>query len=315
MVPWAYHVPGSTAVTAHDLAPKPIRTSTVRLRVTQLADGVVRERADVLAVEEPLEIRLVPPTGGPPRPVAVTMRTPGHDFELASGFLFTEGVVQGADDIRAVSYCTEGEQQYNTVNVFLRPGAAYDPGRLERNFYASSSCGVCGKASIEAIHVRGIGPVTGLTPVVDAGVLLRCVDRLREAQTLFERTGGLHAAGVFDAEGRLLVIREDVGRHNAVDKAIGHAVLQRQVPLDQHILVVSGRASFEIMQKAAVAGIPIVAAVSAPSSLACAVAEAFGLTLVGFVRGTRLTVYAGGHRLRLADGRQDGAGGGPGEVP
>ncbi len=285
-------------------APSPAaRTSTARRRVLQVQEGTARERSDVLAVEEPLEIRLVPPQGGPVTQVSVTMRTPGHDFELAAGFLFTEGILRGADEIRSISYCTDPSldraQQYNVVNVFLRPGASYDPERLRRNFYTTSSCGVCGKASIEAIHVRGICPVRDDALVVDGEVIGRLGDALRSAQTIFEKTGGLHAAGLFDADGRLAAIREDVGRHNAVDKLIGHAVLARQVPLARSMMMVSGRASFEIMQKAAAAGLPIVAAVSAPSSLACDVAEAFGTTLVGFARGARFSVYTGAHRIRL----------------
>jgi FdhD protein len=284
------------------------RTSTVRRRVLQAREDSAQARTDVLAVEEPLEIRLYPSDGGPFTQIAVTMRTPGHDFELAAGFLCTEGVLRSPADVRAISYCTapslDGAQQYNIVNVALRPGAAYDAERLRRNFYTTSSCGVCGKASIEAIHVRGIGAVTGDDLTVDDETLGRLGDALREAQTIFAKTGGLHAAGLFDHGGRLLVLREDVGRHNAVDKLVGHAFLARQLPLRRHIVMVSGRASFEIVQKAAAAGIPVIAAVSAPSSLACDAAEAFGMTLLGFVRGPRFTVYTGGHRVRIREPRR-----------
>jgi len=288
------------------------RTSTARRRVVQVQEERARERTDSLAVEEPLEIRLYPPDGDlvderPYMQVSVTMRTPGHDFELAAGFLFTEGILRSAEEVRAISYCTDpsldGEQQYNIVNVFLRAGTPVDPERLRRNFYTTSSCGVCGKASIEAIHVRGICPIADDALVVDAEVFGRIGEALRKSQAIFEKTGGLHAAGLFDGRGRLLAIREDVGRHNAVDKLIGHAVLERRTPLNRHVMLVSGRASFEIMQKAAAAGIPIVAAVSAPSSLACDVAQAFGMTLVGFARGTRFSVYAGAHRIRLGGAR------------
>ena len=280
-----------------------LRTSSTRRRVLQLAEDTGRERTDVLAVEEPLEIRLYPPDDAPSVRVAVTMRTPGHDFDLAAGFLYTEGILRHPDDVRAISYCTDpdldGEQRYNIVNLFVRQGASVDLEQLQRNFYTTSSCGVCGKASIEAIHVRGICPVGDDGFVVDAGVFGLLGDRLRRSQRIFEKTGGLHAAGLFDGRGQLQALREDVGRHNAVDKVIGQAFLGRRLPLRQTIMLVSGRASFEIVQKAAAAGIPIVAAVSAPSSLACDVAEAFGITLVGFVRGARFSVYTRPARIQV----------------
>ncbi len=314
-----------------ETAPGSARTSTARRRVIQIAEGAARERTDTLAVEEPLEIRLYPGRGAtegrgagqgsaagggdPYLQVSVTMRTPGHDFELAAGFLFTEGILTGGDQIQSISYCTDpsldGEQQYNIVNVFLRPGVDVDAERLRRNFYTTSSCGVCGKASIEAIHVRGICPISSDPFTVDGAIFGRMGESLRKAQAIFEKTGGLHAAGLFDGPGALLAIREDVGRHNAVDKVIGHAVLERRIPLSRHVMMVSGRASFEITQKAAAAGIPIVAAVSAPSSLACDVAEAFGMTLVGFARGPRFSVYTGGHRIRREQASDSRAPGGP----
>ena len=288
---------------ADTAAPAAARTNTVRRRVLQAGDEAARPRTDVIAVEEPLEIRLYPGNGGAFTRISVTMRTPGHDFELAAGFLRTEGLLREPDDVRAISYCTDpsldGAQQYNIVNVALRSGAAYDPDRLRRNFYTTSSCGVCGKASIEAIHVRGIDAVGNDAFTVDDGTLGRLGDALRGAQTIFAKTGGLHAAGLFDRDGRLLALREDVGRHNAVDKLVGHAFLARQLPLADRLLMVSGRASFEIVQKAAAAGIPVIAAVSAPSSLACDAAEAFGMTLLGFVRGPRFTVYTGAHRVKI----------------
>ena len=279
------------------------RTSTVRRRVVQAREGTSRTRSDVLAVEEPLEIRISPPGGGAFVQVSVTMRTPGHDFELAAGFLYAEGLLRTPDHVRTISYCTDrlldGAQQYNIVNVVLRPGAPYDAGRFRRNFYATSSCGVCGKASIEAIQAAGVYSLIRDDVAVDGEILCRLPDAMRTAQSVFERTGGLHAAGLFDHNGRLLAIREDVGRHNAVDKLVGHAFLARDLPLRDRILMVSGRASFEIVQKAAAAGIPVVAAVSAPSSLACDTAEAFGMTLLGFVRGGCFTVYTGEHRVRV----------------
>lgn len=260
------------------------------------------------------------PDGGPFSRISVTMRTPGHDFELAAGFLRTEGVLRTPEDIRAISYCTDpsldGGQQYNIVNVALRAGADYDAERLRRNFYTTSSCGVCGKASIEAIHVGGIEAVTDDGFTVDEETLGRLGDALREAQTLFAKTGGLHAAALFDRTGRLLALREDVGRHNAVDKLVGYAFLARQLPLRHHMVMVSGRASFEIVQKTAAAGIPVLAAVSAPSSLACDAAEAFGMTLLGFVRGPRFTVYTGAQRVRLrAPARDAGVRPSAGDAP
>jgi FdhD protein len=279
------------------------RTSSSRRRVLQIADDTGRERTDILAVEEPLEIRLYPRENAPYVQVAVTMRTPGHDFELAAGFLHTEGILRHPDDVRAISYCTDpgldGEQQYNIVNLFVRAEAPVDLASLQRNFYTTSSCGVCGKASIEAIHVRGICPIADDGFAVGADIFGLLGDRLRGSQRIFEKTGGLHAAGLFDDRGQLQVLREDVGRHNAVDKLIGEAFLGRRMPLRRHLMMVSGRASFEIVQKAAAAGIPIVVAVSAPSSLACDVAEAFGITLVGFARGSRFSIYTKPARIRV----------------
>jgi FdhD protein len=266
-----------------------VRRNVTPVRVVSVDGDARSERADALATEEPLEIRAQgPPDQGAQR-VAVTMRTPGGDFELAAGFLFTEGLVT-ADEVRRVAYCDDlddEEQRYNVVTVTLtRP---FDAAKLSRNFYASSSCGVCGKASLDDIAVRCdvVGP--GFT--VAADVLVSLPDRLREAQRVFERTGGLHAAGLFDRDGSVLSVREDVGRHNAVDKVIGEQLLAGQVPLADRVLQVSGRASFEIVQKAAVAGIPVVSAVSAPSSLAVDAGERLGVTVVGFVRDGRCNVY------------------------
>jgi FdhD protein len=262
-------------------AAQPLRRNTSNVHVVAMNDGVRSERTDTLAAEEPLEIRVQGP-GQEQRQVAVTMRTPGGDFELAVGFLFTEGLILPAD-VSRVAYCDTlpGEdQQYNVVNVTLhRP---FDMDRVTRNFYATSSCGVCGKAALDDIEVRCAPVADG--PTVATEVLLGLPDALRKAQKVFARTGGLHAAGLFDVEGRLVSAREDVGRHNAVDKVIGEQVLAGRTPLGDNVLQVSGRLSFEIVQKAAVAGIPIISAVSAPSSLAVEAGERFGMTLVGFVR-------------------------------
>ncbi|MCA3748318.1 MAG: formate dehydrogenase accessory sulfurtransferase FdhD, partial [Rubrobacter sp.] len=269
-----------------------------KTRLRAVEDGVARLRSDALATEEPLEIRLI--SGGEKQTVAVTMRTPGADFELAAGFLFGEGIISSREDIRRISYCTDpeidAEQLYNIVNVELRPGLGYDPRQLERHFYTTSACGVCGKASLDQLELRGC-PVIPPGPEIPAETLYGLPEKLREAQGLFEATGGLHAAALFDAKGRLLALREDVGRHNATDKLIGWALLEGRLPLSGHIVMVSGRSSFEIMQKCLVAGVPVVCAVSAPSSLAVEVARRFGMTLVGFLRGRRFNVYAGNERI------------------
>jgi FdhD protein len=275
-------------------AAQPVRRNVSNVHVVAMNDGVRSERTDTLAAEEPLEIRVQSP-GEEQRSVAVTMRTPGGDFELAVGFLFTEGLIVPGDVTR-VAYCDNlpGEdQQYNIVSVTLtRP---FDADLLRRNFYATSSCGVCGKAALDDIEVRCAPVADG--PEVPGDLLLSLPDALRKSQKVFDRTGGLHAAGLFTPDGQLVSVREDVGRHNAVDKVIGEQVLAGRVPLADHLLQVSGRLSFEIVQKAAVAGIPIVSAVSAPSSLAVEAGERFGMTLVGFVRGDRLNVYTRPERV------------------
>lgn len=241
----------------------------------------------MLAREEPLEIRIQG------RSIAVTMRTPGHDHELAGGFLLTEGIVAKGEDIIEIAHCQSGEAAVarNIINVFLRPGLAVDFARLERHVYASSSCGLCGKASIEAVQ-QNFPPLLQ-SPAVSGDILLSLPERLRAAQRGFEQSGGLHAAAIFDLDGALVVGREDIGRHNAVDKVIGFGLLQDRWPLGAHILLVSGRVSFEIMQKALAARIPIVAAISAPSSLAVEFAQESGQVLVGFLRGQSLNIYAG----------------------
>lgn len=269
-------------------APETTRRTVTPVRLTSVRAGVRSERADQLATEEPLEIRAGGP-GAVAGQVAVTMRTPGADFELAVGFLFTEGLI-GADDVRRVAYCDDlddEEQRYNVVTVTLaRP---FDASAVRRNFYATSSCGVCGKAALDDIevHCERIGP----GPEVTSDLLLGLPDALRRGQQVFERTGGLHAAGLFEADGGLVAVREDVGRHNAVDKIVGERLLAGRVPIVDHVLQVSGRASFEIVQKAGVAGIAIVSAVSAPSSLAVEAAQRLGITLAGFVRGDGYNIY------------------------
>lgn len=272
--------------------------SETALTITAYNGGSPRQRRDRLATEEPLEIRVS--VAGESRTVAVTMRTPGADFELAGGFLFTEGVVQKRDQIAGISYCRDTdlppEQLYNIVIVELDPVSRPDLSPLERHFHMTSACGVCGKANLEALTQRGVQPVAGGTTVSPA-TISSLPEKLRGRQRVFGSTGGLHAAGLFDRDGGLVAAREDVGRHNAVDKLIGWALLDDRVPLADHILMVSGRSSFEIAQKAASAGIPIVCSVSAPSSLAVDIARTFGMTLVGFVRDERFNVYAGAERI------------------
>ncbi len=279
--------------------------SATRVKVSHLNGIDVRHSRDWVATEEPLELRLLYERGGKleTQSVSVTMRTPGADFELAAGFLFAEGVLRAQRDLDSLAYCTEEgqEQLYNIVNVRLAPDVTFDPARLQRNFYATSSCGVCGKASLEALEIQGC-PVLGPGPVVSESLIKRLPDRLRAGQALFERTGGLHGAGLFAPDGELLCLREDVGRHNAVDKAVGWGFLQDKLPLSGSILFLSGRAGFELVQKALMAGIPTVAAVGAPSSLAVQTARAFNLTLLGFVGPTRFNVYSGAERVRFPNG-------------
>ncbi|MFI9352349.1 formate dehydrogenase accessory sulfurtransferase FdhD [Streptomyces lydicus] len=273
---------------------------TERRRVIRIRDGAVSSRPDTLVAEEPLEIRL----NG--KPLAITMRTPGDDFALAAGFLVSEGVLGAAEELQNILYCAgateDGVNTYNVVDVKTAPGVVIPDLTLERNVYTTSSCGLCGKASLDAVRTtaRWQLDTSPDTPVrLDPATLSALPDRLRSAQRVFERTGGLHAAALFTTEGELLDAREDVGRHNAVDKIVGRALQQGLLPLSSAVLMVSGRASFELAQKAVMAGIPVLAAVSAPSSLAVDLAQETGLTLVGFLRGTSMNVYAGEHRLTL----------------
>ena len=269
-----------------------VRTPVLTLRT----DGTMRRRQDTLTAEEPLELRV----GG--TALTVTMRTPGSDVELAHGFLLTEGVIGGRDDVAVARYCDgvdeEGRNTYNVLDVTLAPGVPPPDTSVERNFYTTSSCGVCGKAALDAVRLSSrfdVGTDFRVTPEV----LATLPDTLRARQRVFRATGGLHAAALFDASGELLVVREDVGRHNAVDKAIGWAVMSERIPLHDAGLLVSGRASFELVQKAAMAGIPMLAAISAPSSLAVELAAERDLSLVGFLRGGAMNVYAGEKRLSL----------------
>ncbi len=261
--------------------------------VTEWEDGAVRQVDDYLAAEEPLEIRLG--LGIDARPLTVTMRTPGHDRELAAGFLWTEGIIDRPEQIAALRQPESGNGAAgNVVEVELRDHTP-DLADAQRNFFAASSCGICGKASIEAIRVRGLRAPNPAFHI-GAEVLCELPARLRARQSTFDRTGGLHAAALFDASGELLEVREDIGRHNAVDKIVGGALLAGKLPLAEHVLLVSGRGGFEIVQKALAAGIPMVASVSAPSSLAVKLAREMHLTLVGFLRGRRFVVYSGQER-------------------
>ena len=274
------------------------RGSKTKVRVRVAEDGRVRVRPDALATEEPMEVRLI--TGDKRKTVAVTMRTPGADFELAAGFLYGEGILSSPEEIKKISYCVDADldagQQYNIVNVELRGGRDYDLRSLDRHFYTTSACGVCGKASLEQLELRGC-PVIPPGPEVQVETIYSLPEKLREAQGLFEATGGLHAAALFDAEGNLIALREDVGRHNATDKLVGWALLEGRLPLSDHLVMVSGRSSFEILQKCLTAGVPVVCAISAPSSLAVDVARQFGMTLVGFLRGNRFNIYSGHERI------------------
>jgi FdhD protein len=258
-----------------------------RRGVLRIADGVRASRPDTIAAEEPLEIRV------DKRPLAVTMRTPGDDIDLAVGFLLSEGVIRSTDDVRTAILCAGDAtpNTYNVVDVTLAPGVPPPETDPSRNFYTTSSCGVCGKASIDAVRTRSVYPVRDDPASVDPAVLYGLPDALAKAQRTFATTGGLHAAALSTVDGQLVVVREDVGRHNAVDKVIGWALRERRLPLAGHVLLVSGRASFELTQKASMAGIPILAAVSAPSTLAVELAEEVGLTVVGFLRGTTMNVY------------------------
>ncbi len=257
---------------------------------------------DLLAVEDPLEIRIIfgPQKQRAEKSISVTMCTPGHDFELAIGFLFTEGIITQKEDILDVSYLDNGNglnHADNIVLVQLKEGIQFDPHKIERHFYTSSSCGVCGKSSIAAVKQQFHANPSSGSFTVDAAALMELPYILRHKQEIFEQTGGLHASAVYNLKGNMVISREDVGRHNALDKLIGASLLSESLPLQNHILLLSGRASFELIQKAAMAGIQMVCAVGAPSSLAVSLAEERGMTLVGFLRDRRFNIYSGKERI------------------
>ncbi len=272
--------------------------------IRQHREGQSHLRTDVVAIEEPMEIRVV---HGPAERrtlsiVSVTMRTPGHDDELAVGFLYSEGVLQSGNEIEQIEsrgVDSEGEATGNVVRVHLRPETRFDPGRLQRHFLTSSSCGICGKASLEALSLSGVQPLDGADFRVPPRLIHEIPGRLRQLQPTFAETGGLHGSGLCTAEGAFWAVREDIGRHNAVDKLLGRALLDDRVPLSAQILAVSGRVSFEILQKALVARIPVVVAVGAPSSLAVETALRFHLTLIGFAAADRFNIYSAPERVAV----------------
>ena len=287
------HAPGDSAGNVSSA----IEPSLATVRVHRISGSELTVQPDVLAVEKPLEIRLGCEVDGRRvhRAVSITMRTPGHDLELAVGFLFTEGILTEPGHLEGVRLCGEG----NVARVDLRAGIAVDLERLKRHSYMSSSCGVCGKASVEAVRVSPRDRLRKGRPVVETSLIHRLPETLRSAQAVFARTGGLHAAALFDPGGTLRCLREDVGRHNALDKLIGAQFLAGRTPLLDGVLLVSGRVGFELVQKAAVAGVPIMAAVGAPSSLAVDLAREHGLTVLGFVREGRFNIYTEADRIRL----------------
>ncbi|HRD53201.1 MAG TPA: formate dehydrogenase accessory sulfurtransferase FdhD [Flavobacteriales bacterium] len=272
-----------------------MRAPVASTKVVRTEAGTVATADDLLVTEEPLEIRLGhgPLDARDEFRLSVTMRTPGNDEELALGFLFTEGIIADPAQVVRSVFCEDvkEEERGNVIRVELRPEAHVDPGKWQRNFYTTSSCGVCGKSSIEAVHAQCKRPLAAWD-AIDPKVITALPGRMREAQTVFQHTGGIHAAALFDRSGKLLLLREDVGRHNAVDKVIG-AALGSRLPVEESMLLVSGRAGFELVQKCVVAGIPLMAAVGAPSSLAVSLARASSLTLIGFLRGERFNIYSG----------------------
>ncbi|HAC65242.1 MAG TPA: formate dehydrogenase accessory sulfurtransferase FdhD [Cyanothece sp. UBA12306] len=270
--------------------------SQIKAKILVVENSQKRSHLDTIATEEPLEIRLVNPF----QTVAVTMRTPGADFDLAAGFLYSEAIITSKKDLNSISYCVEpnidGEQRYNIINVNLKEGLQPNLKPLERHFFTSSACGVCGKASIEALKLRGCSPISNHLTITPE-IIYSLPEKLRAAQGIFTATGGLHAAALFDKQGNLIKLREDVGRHNALDKLIGSAFLSDEIPLNNKIIMVSGRSSFEIVQKCIMARVPILCAVSAPSSLAVSLSQQFGITLIGFLRGQKFNIYSGTQRI------------------
>ena len=280
-------------------------TSTYSHPILKNKDGKFTSLTDQLAIEEPLEIQLLfgPANHRQRKSIAVTMRTPGYDFELAAGFLLTEGIIQSGMDIQKIAYAHSPDPDHfeNTVVVVLNHTVEVDLHQLERHFYTSSSCGVCGKASIAAITVKNLPKLTPTTQHIAPELLHGLPEKLRSVQAVFDKTGGLHAAALFDFQGNLLSWREDVGRHNAVDKLIGQQLIENNLPLSGRLILVSGRASFELIQKSLTVGIPMLAAVGAPSSLAVQLAEEHGMTLIGFLRNEQYNVYCGEGRLGLVE--------------
>jgi FdhD protein len=276
--------------------------SSLAVEISKVDSDHRLSQKDSVAIEEPLEIRLgfSTPDERTSQSISITMRTPGNDRELAVGFLFSESIIQRASDIASVEHCgppAPDSGNHNVVRVELSPDVSVDLGRLQRHFYTSSSCGVCGKTSLDALRLVGVEPIVDDSLVIDTDVLTSIPDRLRAQQRTFDETGGLHAAAAFDTDGALVVTMEDVGRHNAVDKVVGSLLLEDCLPANNLGLMVSGRASFELMQKTLVAGMPILAAVSAPSSLAVQLASEFGVTLIGFLRGKSFNIYSGEQRI------------------
>lgn len=281
--------------------------ATQELSIIKIKNGQSKEQTDYLAVEEPLEIRIIHGTDALRRvkSISITMRTPSNDKELALGFLLSEGIITDLGQILDVLHynpnCDKAEKDGNVIDIYLAPDVVINEQTLERNFYTSSSCGVCGKASIAAIRYAHMPQLPSPTPMIEGVKIPSLPDVLREQQSVFDQTGGLHAAGLFDMEGNLVLLREDVGRHNAVDKLIGAAFLLKLLPLNSYIIVVSGRASFELVQKSLSAGIPMLVAVGAPSSLAVDLAKEFGMTVIGFARNGRCNVYTGMERVIVND--------------
>ena len=274
------------------------RSNKSKRRIWAVEAGTVRRKQDFLAGEEPLEILLR--AGEEQRTLAITMRTAGNDYELAAGFLYNEGIIHNKHDIVQMTYCVDGgQQEYNSLRVQLAQESLPNLPQLERHFFTSSACGVCGSTMLEELAQRNLPPLPA-GPQLPASFFAALPDKLRSAQQLFESTGGLHAAALFNSAGELLALREDVGRHNALDKLIGWGLLNRHLPFHDKVILVSGRASYELLQKCAVAGAPIFCAVSAPSSLAVEVAEQFGITLIGFLRGEKFNVYHGIERISAA---------------
>lgn len=280
------------------------RLTKSKRRIWTVDNGQVRRKSDYVASEEPLEIQLR--AGEDQRTVAITMRTPGNDYELAAGFLYNEGVIAGKDDITHMIYCVDGQQglqEYNLLRVNLATTHLPELPQLDRHFFTSSACGVCGKTMLDDLDKRPLPPLVADLQVTPA-ILATLPDTLRQAQKLFASTGGLHAAALFTVTGELITVREDVGRHNALDKLIGWGVLNKALPFHDKLILVSGRASYELLQKCRVAGVSIFCAVSAPSSLAVELAEHFGITLIGFLRGARFNIYTGFERIAIPQSAQ-----------